>query len=516
MNSTFLILLLLTILSKGFGFFRETILAYYFGTSGIVDIFILSTAIPSVIFGCLNAISVSIVPIYTRAELKGEVYANHVLNNIISWVLILSGMIILVSESILPGIISIMFPTLSEYYMGKLTVFTRFTILTVAFNPITQILLSYLRIKNKFSMAAFIELFISIVQILFIILAGLNKYSLFLAIGYLCSHIVCTIFSVLLTKVIGLKFKLDFNYTNNIQDAILTMIPIFISTIIVQLNALIDKIFASHLTQGAISALGYSNTVKNLIYSLFPTILITIYYPKISRLIAHEKWKKCIEKMNIYIHFLIIITLPCIIFSMYHSDEIISVIYKRGAFDEQSCLMTSGAFAMYCIGLLPISIREIILRYYYSLKQGSIIVLLSLSSILLNIALNFCLIDVFSYKGLALATSLSAILTLPLYFHKLPKVNRLNQIQIFIVFIISISEIFIALFISSKIFSLLNLSGYGPLNLFLKLLLEGIVMYIIYSALCFLTCYYNKTLRISILEMFKINSLVKCQSKNNI
>ena len=254
--------------------------------------FILATTIPSVIFGCLNAISVSIIPIYTNAELKREIYAKRVLNNIISWVLIFAGVIILVSEFTLPTILSLIFPTLDKYYAAKLIMFTRFTILTVALNPVTQILLSFLRIKNKFSLAAFIELFISLVQILFIIFAGLRDQTLFLAIGYLFSHLVCTFFSVLSTRAIGLKFKLDLDYNANIKDAIVTLIPIFISSVIVQLNALVDKIFASHLTQGAISALGYSNTVKNLIYSLFPTIIITIYYPKISRLIARKEWKR--------------------------------------------------------------------------------------------------------------------------------------------------------------------------------------------------------------------------------
>ena len=58
------LVILLTILSKILGFFREIILSYYYGASSISDAFLISLTIPGTIFAFIGVgISTSFIPI---------------------------------------------------------------------------------------------------------------------------------------------------------------------------------------------------------------------------------------------------------------------------------------------------------------------------------------------------------------------------------------------------------------------------------------------------------------------
>ena len=55
MKKTALLIMLITILSKIFGFARELTLAYFYGASNVSDAYLVSITIPSVIFGFIAA-----------------------------------------------------------------------------------------------------------------------------------------------------------------------------------------------------------------------------------------------------------------------------------------------------------------------------------------------------------------------------------------------------------------------------------------------------------------------------
>ena len=57
----------LTLGMKGLGFLREVFMAGFFGTSYIVDSYVMASAIPGILFaGIFTSVSVSYMPIFSR------------------------------------------------------------------------------------------------------------------------------------------------------------------------------------------------------------------------------------------------------------------------------------------------------------------------------------------------------------------------------------------------------------------------------------------------------------------
>jgi len=88
----------------------------------------------------------------------------------------------------------------------------------------------------------------------------------------------------------------------------------------------------------------------------------------------------------------------------------VAMIFERGRFTPADTLNTAAALQLYAIGLLGYSVVRIISPTFYALGRSRIPVIVSAASVLINIALNITLVRSFGYRGLALGTSITAIL----------------------------------------------------------------------------------------------------------
>ena len=88
----------------------------------------------------------------------------------------------------------------------------------------------------------------------------------------------------------------------------------------------------------------------------------------------------------------------------------IAVIFEHGEFAASDTINTAAALQLYAIGLIGYSIVRIISPTFYAVGRSRIPVMVSAGSVLVNIALNVTLVRTLGYRGLALGTSITAII----------------------------------------------------------------------------------------------------------
>ena len=91
------------------------------------------------------------------------------------------------------------------------------------------------------------------------------------------------------------------------------------------------------------------------------------------------------------------------------ASPIIALIFERGSFTADDTAATALALRYYAIGLVGYSIVRIVSPAFYALRRSRIPVVASITSVVVNVALNVVLVRVMGYAGLALGTSLAAI-----------------------------------------------------------------------------------------------------------
>lgn len=409
--------IIIGLISKIFGFLRELLLAHYFGTSQIVDIYLMSIAIPSLFFGFLPAIGVGVTPVYYSIKLESK---NSFLNHILSISVLIAFLCICITYIFSDKIVFLVangFDHIAKEYTKQ---FLLVTIWSVLLNTPIQILVSYLNCLGFYISSNITNLTVSIIQAIFVIIAAKIDTSI-LPYGYLLPFVVQFIWLYRISYKNGFRLNPEIKFEFSEKKLFILVIPIFISNMLVDLNGFIDKYLASGLPEGRISSLNYAYTLRSVFYTLCTTVVSTIFYPQISRLVAEKRDGELLSIVNKLIDILIILFLPLQVFFIICSKDIISIIYMRGNFNQNSLELTVSPFIMYMISLVFISLNDLAIKIFYAKNNSTSNLLYGGINIGSNIAISIFLVEILGHTGLALGTSLSAILVFPLYMWKLSK-----------------------------------------------------------------------------------------------
>lgn len=460
---TVIVITIITIISKILGFLREMILAYFFGTSFISDAYLLAISIPIILFGFLSCFSIAYIPIYTDIRYKnGDIESNKFTNKIISITIILSIFCVLICNLFNAQVVNILAPGFSLKTSKLTSEFLYISVNIILIVPVANILVSYLNCNNKYFQSNIATLSISIIQIVFLFVGGIYNFKIIIW-GMLCSHIIYIMILYLFVYKNGFKFRFCIRITDDIKVTLKIILPIFFTNMLVQINSFIDKVFASQLVEGCISSLKYAEVLRNFIFYVATYGLTTIVYPIISKMVTQGDIEKVKNVLIKSIDIIIFIFVPCTLGAIILSNSVIIFIFQQGSFDNLSTSMTSLAFSMYCVGLLAMSIRNILVKVFYAIKYTKYTLYVGFVTVILNIMLDIILINKMSHAGLALATSISAIISIPIFFIIL--VRKIGSIylkgSIILMFKAVISTLFmgiVVLFIHKNLLILLGSS----------------------------------------------------------
>lgn len=480
------VVMILTILSKAFGFARDIILSYYYGAGGISDAFLISTTIPLAIFAMVGVgVTTGFIPIYTKitseeSKSKADDFTNNLLNIMIFLTFLIMSVSLLFTEQIV-RVFAIGFDDLTF----RLAVnFTRISLVGIIFSGIISILTSYLQANNKFYFIALIGLPLNFFTILAIFLSYQFNV-LILPIGATVALISQAVFLVLFAFRSGYKYRFKFSYIDaNIINMMKVSVPAIIGVSASQINLLIDRTLASSITVGGISALNYSHRLIDFVIGIFIAPIITVIYPRLAQSSVEKNLLAFKRTLGESVVAMSLFVLPCMVGFFFFSAQIIRFLFGRGNFDEYSVLLTSGALIFYSIGIIGLGLREIVSRSFYALGEAKIPVTNAIISVVINIVLNIVLSKYMGIDGLALATSLSAIIATFLMFGSLRKhIGPFGMKQISISFIKITTASLLMGILSRLSFEYLESSGLSQNKSLLIAITIGAVLYFIFVSL---------------------------------
>jgi putative peptidoglycan lipid II flippase len=481
-KKTAVILMIITIVAQMVGFLREVTLSYFYGTSFVSDAYLISLTIPETIFAFISAaIATSYIPMYSRISLNKDIdMANAFTSNILNFIFVLSTILIFVGLIFTEQIIKIFASGFEGETLNLAVSFTKISIFGMWFSGLISILSSFLQMKNRFIIVSLMSIPLNISIIFFIWLS--EKFNVYyLSYGTVIGLVLqfLLIFPLVYKSGFSYRFILDI-HDNYLKKIISLSIPVIIGVSVSQINTIVDRTMASHLSAGSISALSYSNRINALILGLFVATIITVIYPKISKLAAANNLNGLKKSINEAITFIIILVIPTSFGLMFLAQPIVKFIFGRGSFDINSINTTANALFFYSFGLVGWGLREILSRTFYSLQDTKTPMINSAIALILNIMLNILLIKYLGVGGLALATSLTAFISTVMLFIQLrKKIGSFNIYGLLIKTIkVSVASLTMGLIVK-KVYTIF-MGNLGPnLSLLLTIVCGGIIYFVI-------------------------------------
>ncbi len=408
---TAIIMAVLLACSKLLGFVREMVMAAFFGTSYIVDAYVMAQSIPNMLFlGIFLALATAYMPLLSDSiengsQEEGNSFTSRVVN-------------ILLVVSLLSALVGVLFSDqltalMAKGFTGETAELTsRYLKITFAytiFSSTAAILEAYLQYKETFIPQILIGYTQNIIMIATIVFCAYTDFRL-LAYGLLIAYILRLLLIYLVAKKREYRYSLSKgNYRKTFNLIMPLAIPVFIGSCTTQINTFVDKFLASGLVSGSVSALNYANILNTTIITVSASVINTIIYPKLSQASAADKRGSLISIAQTGITISILIVLPFSIGSVVYSDEIVQIIFERGAFDTVATGLTQGAYRYYSIGMACTALNLLITSIYYSLKDTKRPMHFAMIGVVVNIGVNLLLVGKMQHCGLALATSCAAI-----------------------------------------------------------------------------------------------------------
>lgn len=417
-------LIILTLLVKSLGFVREMVLAAFYGTSSMVDIYVAVQNIPSVVFTVFGtAITTSFIPIYMEIKQEsGKDSAKKFTCNVLNIFLIISIILTILGIVFSQVLVKIFAPGFQGEIFEICNNFTKITMASSVFIILVYVYNAYMQVNGRFNYTSLINIPYNIIQIIAIVLSVSLGNIYILAVGLLLASVSQAIYLRITVRNEGFHHQKILHIRDkHIWKMFLLVGPMFFSTGANQINSIVDKSLASTLVEGSISALNYSNEVVAIILQVLVLSITTIFYPTMAKLFSENNESKLNSFIQKNLSILALLIFP-LAFSMYFfSEEIIRILFGRGAFQQQDIQFTASALRIFAIGVIGMAFRDILNKIFYSMKNTKVPAQNTIISVGLNIILNFLLIQHLAYLGLALATTISSIFCTILLFIQLSR-----------------------------------------------------------------------------------------------
>ncbi len=428
-KSTAQIAVLMVVLNLGckvLGFVREMAMAGYYGTSYVVDSFVMAQSIPNILLGgILVAISTAYMPLYSkRAEEQGEEAGNRYTSQVIFILVALSFITAIIGAVFAEPLVRVMATGFDEQARALTSYYLRITFAYTVFSSIVGVFASYLQYKGSFVLQILGDYLQNIAIIVMIIVSAYtdNKW---LAMGLFLGYAIRCFFLYYLSCKRGYSFRLEFTGLKGTVKEILGLsIPVFLGTTMQEINTFVDRTLASRLEKGSISALNYANQINTIVISLSITILTTIIYPKLVHISTENNQKLFCLYVQKGFNLVMMLMVPISLGSILYSDGIIKLIYERGAFDSSATEITATAYVFYSMGVIFIALNNYITKIYYSFQEMKQPMICAGIGMGVNIILNIILVRFMEQNGLALATSIAAAVNAVLLIVVLKKRHR--------------------------------------------------------------------------------------------
>jgi len=413
---------LATITSRILGLARDQVIAFYFGAGDANDAFRVASRIPNLVRDLFaeGAMSAAFVPTFTRQlTLLGRERSWHLASSVINALLIVTGSVVVLGIVFADPLVRL-FASDFGAVPGKLelTIYlTRIAFPFLTLVAVAAVLMGMLNSLGHFFVPALspamFNVAVIVMSLALIPMApslGVQPITI-VAIAMLVGGVGQLVIQWPPLRKEGFRYRpvLDLK-DEGLHRVLLLMGPGTIGMAATQINVFVNTVLATGEGTGAVSWLDFAFRLMYLPIGLFGVSIATAATPAISRMVAERDLGRIRSTLAGALGLMFFLNVPATVGLVVLARPIVAVIFERGEFTAADTLATAAALQLYAIGLVGYSIVRIISPTFYALQRSRIPVMVSAGSVIVNVALNLMLVDLLGYRGLALGTSITAII----------------------------------------------------------------------------------------------------------
>ena len=188
------------------------------------------------------------------------------------------------------------------------------------------------------------------------------------------------------------RFQLVWDWRHpGVREVWRVMGPATLSSGMLQINVFTDLFFASGIA-GAAAGLGYANLLVQTPLGLISNALLVPLLPTFARLTSPADQPQLITRIRQGLMLATASMVPLGGLFIALGAPIVALVYERGAFDASAARLVTALLMAYGLGMPAYLGRDVLVRVFYALGDGTTPFRLSLAGIGLNVVFDWILV----------------------------------------------------------------------------------------------------------------------------
>ncbi len=409
--------------SRILGLAREMIFAGLFGAGRSLDAFLMAFRTPNLLRDLFaeGALSTAFVTTFSKKiTTEGDRSAWTLANKMATLTAVFMSVVVILGILLAPWIIKLLVPWWDPEKIALTVLLARIMYPFILMVSLAALVMGMLNAKHVFGIPAMASSFFNLGSILGGVGFGWwmdpswgERALIGLALGTLVGGFLQLVIQFPSLVKVGFAFRPDFLWRDaGVRKVLSLMGPAVIAASAVQVNVLVNGIFASSLGDGAVSWLQIAFRLMQLPLGVFGVAVATVTLPMISASAARGDMDEFRSTLARGIRLALLFTIPSAVGLIVLAEPIISILYERGRFTAEMTAQTAGALQFYAVGLIAYSALKVLTPAFYALDRKHTPMMIGFLSILTNAALNwiFTFQLGFGHRGLALSTGFVAVI----------------------------------------------------------------------------------------------------------
>lgn len=425
-----------TLVSRVLGMLRDTATASLLGQRGVMDAFVIAYRLPNLfrrLFG-EGALTAGYLPVLT-AQWESDRRTACQLATVV--LVLLAGLLsaLVASGELLFGFIWWIWGDVPgvSLLMGLSAVMLPYLLLVCIAAQLTTML----HAVQHFTVPALTPIILNVVWLIaawgvaYWVTSDQVMQAYILAVGVIVAGAAQVVMQLPMLRRLGFSF--DYNYAatrEGLRRIFQNLAPMFVGLAVTQINTFNDSVIAWMLAapgrelgpipwlgdaicypmqQGATAALYYGERLYEFPVGIIGTAVAVAIFPLLTLHALRDDRRLMAADMGLGLRMVFCLSVPASAGLILLAEPIARLLFERGEFLPEDTLRAAKTIAWYATGVWAYCAAPVVVRGFYALGDAGAPVRLAAWMVGLNLLLNFTLIWLLAECGLALSTSISAM-----------------------------------------------------------------------------------------------------------
>lgn len=407
-----------TICSRILGLIRDLVLAFFLGTSDYMEAFLVAFRIPNVLRSLLAEEAVDAVTVPLISPYKNQDYFKALSGRLLRLTAVILFIFVVLGIVFAPVLLRIVVPGFAvNPAKAQLTLDSlRIVFLYLFFVGLSAHSAGVLFVRGRYALPAFTPIFLNVFLIAAAYLSfacGVNPvYTLSVSVLFAGAlQLSCHLYRARDSILFWERDK-TWMTDHNLRRAVKLFLPRIWAVAVYHINVLvIDTMLASFATvvgNGAIAAMYFANRFVQLPLAVVGLSISRAALPDLSFHAGNKDMLRFVTTLSFVLLAVLTLIIPAASLFLFMPEYFV-VIFGSGRFAQADVDRVAMILAAYSPGIVFYALNRILIHAFYALKNTKIPACGATIALVVNIVMSVALMFVWQAAGLALASSIAAV-----------------------------------------------------------------------------------------------------------